>query len=415
MKITILLRLLALLLLAQLPRYVCSQTGLPKYNEFSRLYSKGDSCYQSGNYKLAGDLFLEAASMKIEKGIELSRGDIFILTSVAYALAGDNEAALHCMRVAAFDYGFSSVETLSDSSFIRLRTFDSWNEIERQVADNLKIRMEMDSLFKRRTTPEGALNETVFYPVRSDYLRQVFSLDTLPFISVNHGVFRLYFSADSYVASHLSEIKMQVDDALARALEVLDTTSFHQGINLLFFNTVEEMKAVTGIRALGGIAYPEDRLVFFPYTPGRRFQFRHELFHIISVNLWGYPTCRLMMEGSAVFADNQCHIENPIPTINAFYLQENKLFPIDSLITQFDDLAQKNDVQAYLQSAGIFMYIYDRFGSEKTKALWREGFEKIEVLLGVSVEGLQKDYREYLKHVTIPEGFSDTILEKGCG
>lgn len=401
--------------LIQIFGMVQAQSGFPKYNEFSRLYSRGDSCYNSGNYKLAGDLFLQAASMEVEKGIELSRGDMYILTSVAYALAGENETALRCLRVAAFDFGFSSVETLSDSSFIQLRSLDSWNEIERQVAGNFKHRAEMDSLFKRRTTPGSALNETVFYPVRSDYLRQVFSLDTLPFISVNHGIFRLYFSADSYVASNLPEIKMQLDDALSRALEILGTPVYRQGINILFFNSVEEMKVVTGIRAMGGVAYPEDHLAFFPYTEGRRFQLRHELFHVISVNLWGPPTCRLMMEGSAVFADNQCHIENPIPTINAYYLKYNELYPVDSLLNQFDILAQASDVKVYLQSAGIFKYIYDRFGYEKTKALWREGFGKIEELLGVSVEGLQKDYREYLRRVTIPEGFSDTILEKGCG
>jgi hypothetical protein len=166
---------------------------------------------------------------------------------------------------------------------------------------------------------------------------------------------------------------------------------------------------------MGGIAYPEDHLAFFPYTEGRRFQFRHELFHVISVNLWGNPACRLMMEGSAVFADNQCHIENPIPIINAYYLQTNQLIPIDSLIDQFDILAQTNDVKTYIQSAGIFKYLYDHYGSVKTKALWREGFEKIEELLGISLEQLQQEYREYLRQFPVPAGFSDALLKKGCG
>jgi hypothetical protein len=142
------------------------------------------------------------------------------------------------------------------------------------------------------------------------------------------------------------------------------------------------MKAFTGVRAQGGIAYPEFDAGLFPITANRRPQFKHEIFHIISLNTWGSSRCRLLIEGSAVYADNECHFENPIPTINAFYLQSNQLQSLDSLINHFDEIAVQNDVIAYLQSASVFKYLYEQYGLEKMKLLWTRGFETLTPSMG---------------------------------
>jgi hypothetical protein len=121
------------------------------------------------------------------------------------------------------------------------------------------------------------------------------------------------------------------------------------------------------------------------------------------------------MEGSAVYADNQCHIENPIPAINAYYLLKNQLLPVDSLIHHFDLVAQKNDVVAYLQSAGFFKYLYEKYGPGKMKVLWTSGFENVQDLFGKELVKLEEEYREYLKQIPVPADFQESMIEKGCG
>jgi len=216
-----------------------AQSGFPGYNEFSRLYNKGDSCYTAGNYRMAGEFFFQASSVEVEKGIELSRGDMFCLTSVAFALAGEKERAYECLWKAAFEHGFSNLEALSDSSFSAIRQGTEWNKIEETVRDNHQREIARQEVFLKRTTFKNASGEVIFYPVRSGYLQQIFNRDSLTFISVNHGNFRLYFSADSYAANHLQEIKNQVEYAFYKAITVLDTNVYDKGISLVFFNLLK--------------------------------------------------------------------------------------------------------------------------------------------------------------------------------
>ena len=133
------------------------------------------------------------------------------------------------------------------------------------------------------------------------------------------------------------------------------------------------------------------------------------------MNTWGPSTSRLLIEGSAVYADNECHFENPILTINAHYLQSNQLVPLNDLIHHFDELAFKNDVLAYLQSAGVFKYLYEQYGVEKIKKLWVNGFENFQTIYGFSVQQLETDWLNFIKTVVIPEDFDADKLKDGCG
>ena len=175
------------------------------------------------------------------------------------------------------------------------------------------------------------------------------------------------------------------------------------------------MQAFTGVRAQGGIAYAEFDAGLFPITATRRPQFKHEIFHIISLNAWGPSGCRLLIEGSAVYADNECHIENPIPTINAYYLQSNQLQSLDNLVNHFDEIAVQNDVMPYLQSAGVFKYLYEQYGLEKMKLLWTRGFGDFDTIYGFPVEKLEAEWIDFLKSVPIPHDFDIHKLKEGCG
>jgi len=102
-------------------------------------------------------------------------------------------------------------------------------------------------------------------------------------------------------------------------------------------------------------------------------------------------------------------------TINAYYLKEKLLFPLDSLLYDFDHQAKKSDVIAYIQSAGIFKYLYETYGVEKMKLLWTDGFENFNTIYGFSVSQLEADWHTFIQTIPLPKDFDINKLKEGCG
>lgn len=393
-----------------------AQSGFPKYYAFYALWQKGDSCFAAKNYSKAAEYLNKAANAEIEQGIDVPRTNLFYYAATAYALAGKKKQTFQRLHQIAFEQAFNDIHLLrTDSSFLTIRHQKEWKIIENKIQENYQTSIAQEKKHFERTTFDNPSNEVIFYPHPSSFIHKILSQDTLPFISISHEQYRVFFSADSYAAQHLPTIKKQISEAFSTALRIIDTTAYNRGITLIFFNSVAEMKAVTGVRAMGGIAYAEFDAGLFPITATRRPQFKHEIFHIISLNTWGPSTSRLLIEGSAVYADNECHFENPILTVNAHYLQSNQLVPLNDLIHHFDEIAFKNDVLAYLQSAGIFKYLYEQYGVEKIKKLWVNGFENFQTIYGFSVQQLETDWLNFIKTVVIPEDFDADKLKDGCG
>ncbi len=393
-----------------------AQSGYPKYYAFYALWQKGDSCLTAQNYKQAGACFYKAATAEIEKGFDIPREGILYNAASAYALAGKEKTALQILNKMAFEYPFKDIDALqSDSAFLSLHSQKKWNHIVDKVTANHTLWFTREKMYTDRTTFGSLSDQIIFYPHRSDFTRTLLDQDTLPFLSISHGNFRLYFAGNSYAAAHIPEIKEQVVFAFSNALQILNVEKYTRGITLILFDSVEEMKAFTGVRAKGGIAYAEFDAGLFPITAARRPQFKHEIFHIISLNSWGPSRCRLLIEGSAVYADNECFYDNPIPTINAYYLRANQLQSLDNLINHFDEIAVQNDVIAYLQSAGLFKYLFEQYGLEKMKLLWIRGFEDFQDIYGFSIERLETEWIDFLKMVPIPDDFDINRLKEGCG
>jgi hypothetical protein len=212
----------------------------------------------------------------------------------------------------------------------------------------------------------------------------------------------------------LEDIKRELDISYSRILSILNISEYKNGIYLLAVDSKEEMQEVMGYKIKGGAAIGHD-LVFFVYNANIRPQFKHEIFHLIAFEVWGQTKCRLLDEGGATYTDNFCFYDNPMYTINAYYLKQNLLFTFDSLINDFDNCAKKNDVIAYIQSAGIFKYLYEKYGVEKMKQLWTEGFENFDFIYYFSVKQLEIDWLNYIKTIPIPNDFDIERLKEGCG
>ncbi|MBK9735960.1 MAG: hypothetical protein IPO92_13780 [Saprospiraceae bacterium] len=248
----------------------------------------------------------------------------------------------------------------------------------------------------------------------SSYVLGFIGNDSITLSSVNYKSFRIYYKENSYTATHLDEIKNELDIAYSKVLSVLDIPSYHNGIYLLAVDSKEEMQKVMGYKIKGGAAKGHD-LVFFVYNQTIRPQFKHEIFHLIAHEIWGPTNYRLLDEGGATYTDNYCFYDNPMYAINAYYLKQKQLLPLDSLIKSFDNQAKINDVIAYIQSAGIFKYLYETYGAEKMKLLWLGGFEQFSLIYGLTIPQLETDWFNFIKTVPIPKDFDINKLKEGCG
>ena len=259
-----------------------------------------------------------------------------------------------------------------------------------------------------------SFSQRVVFRQPSSYVLGFIGNDSISLSSVNYKSFRIYFKDSSYTAKHFDEIEKELDIAYNKILSVLNISSYKHGIYLLAVDSTEEMQQVMGYKIKGGAAVGND-LVFFVYNQQIRPQFKHELFHLISYEVWGPTKYRLLDEGGATYTDNFCFYDNPMYSINSYYFHNNMLLPIDSLIYNFDYQAKKNDVIAYIQSAGIFKYLYEKYGVEKMKQLWTDGFENFNTIYGFSVKQLEKDWLNFIKTIPIPNQFDIKKLEEGCG
>lgn len=260
----------------------------------------------------------------------------------------------------------------------------------------------------------AGFSQQIIFRQPSSYVLGFIGNDSISLSSVNYKSFRIYFKDSSYTADHLIDIEQELDIAYSKILSVLNIASYNNGIYLLAVDSKEEMQKVMGYKIKGGAAKGHD-LVFFVYNQNIRPQFKHEIFHLISYETWGLTNYRLLDEGGATYTDNYCFYDNPMYSINAYYLQQKKLFPLDSLVNSFDSQAKKSDVIAYIQSAGIFKYLYEKYGVEKMKLLWTGGFENFDSIYGFSIEQLEMDWLDFIRTVPVPKDFDINKLKEGCG
>lgn len=393
-----------------------SQTGFPNYYKCIDFMNKGDSLYQLKSYTKAAQMYLNANSIEIEKGIEFPKVELLYNAACCYSLDKKKKKSIECLNKIIEVYKYNDIDRiLADTDFDNIRKEKTWNTIISKINSNKTELARFNLKIAERTISKKQNTEVIFYPL-TKFSKQYLANDTIPFISISYKNFRIFYSANSYAESKLDFIKEELETSVMRATTLLNKGNYARGINIILFNSVEEMKYYTGIRAQGGIAYAEHDLAFFPFHEKRRPQFKHEIFHIISLNQWGNCNDRLLIEGSAVYADNRCFYSNPIYTVNSALLLSNKLFKITDLIEKFDDKARESDVIAYLQSAGIFKYLYEKYGNDKMNLLWNQGFGSFELIFQQSLTAFEKEWLEYIKNVPTEEKVDlKMVLEQGCG
>ncbi|MGB5026410.1 MAG: hypothetical protein WBO44_13730 [Saprospiraceae bacterium] len=262
--------------------------------------------------------------------------------------------------------------------------------------------------------PFNGQGQACVFRTPSEYVSSFIDNSANDLSSVRHKSFQIYFKDGSYVASHLESITCELGSAYNEVCKVLNIRSYQYGIYLLAVDSKDAMEELMGYKIKGGAAKGHD-LVFFVCNQSIRPQFKHELFHLIAHEIWGLASHRLLDEGGATFTDNFCFYKNPMYTINAYYYKQKQLIPLQKLLDHFDEETKKNDVLTYIQSAGVFKYLYETYGEKKIKQVWNKGFEQFQAIYGFPIAQLEWEWLNLIQTIPIPVDFDINLLREGCG
>jgi hypothetical protein len=226
--------------------------------------------------------------------------------------------------------------------------------------------------------------------------------------------FRIHFQSASYAADHIDQFETDAEEAWTNGLRVLGAGRFGPRIDVFHLKSRDQMKHLTGF-PVRGWTDPESRTVLLVRSSSSNQGERHEIAHVLSHNLWGHSrdwlTTGWMSEALATYAGGPCS-GLAIDEIAAYLDRQAELIPLDSLALEF---RSHNDLVAYLQAGGFFGYVRETYGMPRVRALWEQGFERFETILGKSPAAVDAEWRNHLRALyPAPKVEWAPLKEAGC-
>lgn len=208
--------------------------------------------------------------------------------------------------------------------------------------------------------------------------------------------FRIHYQPDSYAADHIDQFVKDAEQARANGLRLLGETRFIPRIDVFHLKSRDQVKRITDY-AVRGWADPAARTVLLVRSSAANQGERHEIAHVLSHTFWGasldWLTTGWMSEALATYAGGPCSGYS-IDEIVAYLDRQDELIPLDSLARKFRSY---NDSVAYLQAGSFFGYVLENYGLPRVRALWEQGFERFEKILGKTPAAADVEWRNHLK------------------
>lgn len=258
-------------------------------------------------------------------------------------------------------------------------------------------------------------NEDIIFPQKTEFTESIINGLGSEAIQNKQRNFVLYYNKRSYAEENVDELIPMIETAIERVKDLLGVSKLSEGFYLVMVDSRDEMERIINWN-VKGLASGRNDSAIFVYNKEIRPYFKHELFHLITFNIWGEPSSRVLDEGGAVYSDNEClHYDDPLSTINKYLFINNEWFEVDDLINNFNEKAGENDLIAYLQAGFIFRYLYKNYGKEKMITLWRNGFVDFEQIYKFNINELASRVKEEMKKIKSTKVDWDELMDKGCG
>ncbi len=198
--------------------------------------------------------------------------------------------------------------------------------------------------------------------------------------------FTIYYEADAPAQKLLDPIKKDAEASLTHVLYLLNEHSYNEQLHLFVVSSRARMRKLVG-RETNGAAFYDTGVLAFIVSENRRLGARHELLHVVAMNLWGVPEVWIN-EGLAVYADDHWH-GHDLHALAHHLDGKDRLLSLDDLIERF---RRHDDLITYPEAGSIVKYLYEEYGFEAVKVLWDQGGGAVEEATGRTLSELEAEW-----------------------
>lgn len=205
----------------------------------------------------------------------------------------------------------------------------------------------------------------------------------------------LYYERNTYAEKHIDVLKIRIKNHLTSTLNFIGVDGYGKPIHYFILEDRERMKVLVGYETNGN-ANPKHNFLTAIFSENIKAAYsNHELFHLIAMNLWGYPETWIN-EGMAVYADNSWNGYN-LHELSKFLIDNDKFVSIDSIAK---DLRKYDSMLTYPLLGSFAKFIDETYGRETIEAIWIKGRKGLKKHVGRSLDDLQKEWLFMLKSVS---------------
>jgi hypothetical protein len=225
---------------------------------------------------------------------------------------------------------------------------------------------------------------------------------------------RVHYQPGTFGARHVAALTRSADGALKTAVALVDSGPYEHPLNVFLLTSRDQMIDLLGIRATGFADWRSNSVFLVVRDDWRAFDL-HEITHVVSMSKWGEPAEPVwwIREGLAVYADGRCR-DHSVDEVAAGYLSRGQLPRAADLIDRF---REQGEMRGYLSSGSLVGYLVETFGMRKVEAVWKQGGDTIETVLGTKLDDIDRGWRAKLRAVQAPIAPEEwaRVDSLGCG
>jgi hypothetical protein len=235
------------------------------------------------------------------------------------------------------------------------------------------------------------------------------------FETVKTNGFELYYVQNDYFKDTINYLLKDVLAAYRHCEGIIGKVQNLPAIKVVYFDEREKMKPFVGFTPKG-IALPDAHTLLIATNPTIRAYHKHELMHILSwhkFNGYAATPSDWIQEGLSVYADSPC-LAHELHEISAYLIYTNKYVKLNELAHKFRTFP---DMVAYMQAGSVAQFLIEKYGIQKFERIWKQGFDKIPQILGVSQTQVEDEYIKTIlrKYPKKPELNWEYLDKNGCG
>jgi hypothetical protein len=231
--------------------------------------------------------------------------------------------------------------------------------------------------------------------------------------------FRLYTEPGTYAARHLREAGERAESAWRDDLALIGELAYQPRINVFYFESAARMDSVFEMRGTG-LTFPEAQLVMLVMGPGRDStpDDRHEIMHVISVNLWGWNAEQAVWQREGLA--NVASMPDWPYTIDQMAEQARRdgdqRTVADLTGPAFFAGERIQRFRAYMLASSFVEYLLLAGGGNKFRQLWQQGLGATYAIYGYDLTELARQWEANLRTVPMPAGGINLahVMECAC-